>query len=544
MTHQKQPQNSLKISEKEYQYLTSELRLQSARLEVLEEMFKAFPSGTSLHSGMTRIAGRIRKVLAADTVILHIPRQDFIGKPILCLQGSLSSLIRKHQRAVLSHAEVEVCRRRRFKAGRTFSPDLLNVRNWIASPFLLGKVVYGFVVLINKQGKPNFTRNDSRFLAAFAQHAMMLLQNRELLFQSEKKIRELSILIRASELGNSTIELHHLLHTLIDAAKRLIGAQASSIMLFNEHSKALDFYAASSAKADKLQKLTVPLGAGVASWVFQNKKPVIINDVTKDARFYPEVDKQTRFKTRSLLAVPLLAKDEIVGVIEVVNKLSGDFSVNDMLLLTAIASQTGMSIQNARLFRKTEKLLFNTVSSLSQAIDAKDQYTSGHSSRVTDFSVMIAEGLGLPLQQVKNVRLAGLLHDIGKIGINEKILLKPGKLNDEEWEVIRQHPLIGERILGHIEEIKEILPGIRNHHEHFNGAGYPDRIGDGGIPLIGRIIAVADAYDAMVSERPYKPALSPCQAVSELRRCAGKQFDPIIVSVFIDQLKSKNLVNQ
>lgn len=534
----------MKISEKEYQYLTSELRLQSARLEMLEEMFRAFPSGTGIHSGMQRIAGKIRKVLAADTVILHIPKRDFTDKPFLCLQGSLSGRIRKHLRTVLSHAELEICRRKRLKAKKSFSPDLPNIRNWIAHPLSYGKVIYGFVIVIDKQGKPDFTRNDSRFLSAFARHAMMLLQNRELLFQSDKKIKELSILIRASELGNSTIELHLLLHKLIDEAKKLIGAQASSIMLYDERRKALDFYAASSAKADKLQKMTVPLGKGIASWVFQNKKPIIINDVSKDARFYAEVDKQTRFKTRSLIAVPLLAKDEIVGVIEVVNKLSGDFSVNDILLLTAIASQTGMSIQNARLFRKTEKLLFNTVSSLSQAIDAKDKYTSGHSSRVTDFSVMIAEGLELPLEEVKNVRLAGLLHDIGKIGINEKILLKPGKLNDDEWGVIRQHPLIGERILGHIEEIREILPGIRNHHEHFNGAGYPDRMGNGEIPLIGRIIAVADAYDAMISERPYKPAFSPEQAVGELQRCAGKQFDPQIVSAFIDQLKSKNLLNQ
>ncbi len=533
----------MKISEKEYHYLTSELGLQTKRLELLEEIFRSFPTGSVFGSRMNRISEKMREVLEAETFLFFLEQKDSLQKPLLCVVGKSARIVLKEQKSILSHAEVAIVKKRKMKGNRTFTPLLAEVRNWIAHPLVSGTVVFGYVIAFNKKGISNFSRNDSNFLSAFARHAMTVLENRELIYQSEKKIQELSILIRASELGNSTLELHVLLSRLIAEAKRLIGAQASSILLYNEKRKELDFYVASSKQIHVLKKMTVPIGEGIASWVFLNKKPVIINDVAKDSRFYEEVDKQTRFKTKSMIAVPLLAKDEVVGVIEVINKQSGDFNVNDILLLTAIASQTGMSIQNARLFRKTEKLLFNTISSLSQAIDAKDRYTRGHSDRVTEYSMMIAEGMGMSRDDVKNVRLAGILHDIGKIGINEKILLKQGKLSDEEWEIIKKHPLIGEKILEHIDEIREILPGIRNHHEHFNGEGYPDKKENDNIPLLGRIIAVADAYDAMISERPYKPAYSSDEAIKELRRCSGKQFDPGIVTIFIDQLKKKEMIN-
>lgn len=532
----------MNISEQDYHYLTTELSLQTKRLEMLEDMFCLVPSGKALFKWLDRIADDMRAILQSELIVLRIETRSFLDGEYFYVIGKKRQLIRKSERAFLSHIDVNVIRKNRLIGNKAFT-SVIPVRNWIAQPLRLDNKVMGFILAADKKDKPHFTKNDLKFIEALSQQVSTILENIAFLHQSEHKIKELSILIRASELGNSTIDLHVLLFRLIEEAKKLIGAQASSILLYNERKKELDFYVASTDKATRLKKLSVPIGKGIASWVFQNKKPVISNDVESDSRFYGEVDKLTKFKTKSMLAVPLMAKDEIVGVIEVINKRVGNFVVDDILLLTAIASQTGMSIQNARLFRKTEKMLFNTISSLSEAIEAKDPCTSGHSSRVTEYCMMIAEGLSMNHEETGKIRLAGLLHDIGKIGISEKTLRKPGKLDEEEWKEIREHPEIGEKILEHIEEIRDILPGIRNHHEYYNGGGYPDHMKLSQIPLISRIISVADAYDAMISERPYKAPNTPEEAVAELTRCANSQFDPKIVNIFIAQLKKKRMVS-
>jgi len=163
---------------------------------------------------------------------------------------------------------------------------------------------------------------------------------------------------------------------------------------------------------------------------------------------------------------------------------------------------------------------------------------------VTFYSHLIARGLGLSCEEIDKLRLASLLHDIGKIGIKEDILLKPGSLTEEEMKIIRQHPVIGEKILKSIEEIKEILPAIRNHHERWDGKGYPDGLAQQQIELIGRIITVADSFDAMTTDRPYRKKMDYEQAARELVRCSGTQFDPEIVKVFLKELKKEKYIRR
>ena len=171
------------------------------------------------------------------------------------------------------------------------------------------------------------------------------------------------------------------------------------------------------------------------------------------------------------------------------------------------------------------------VNSLSKAIDAKDQYTKGHSFRVAEYSRMIAERLGLDDQMCEIIYQSGLLHDIGKIGVSDTVLRKPGELNEMEVAAIRNHPMIGYQILSSISEIPLISEGARYHHERFDGKGYPEGLKGKKIPLIARIICVADSYDAMTSNRSYRKPLSPLKAKDEILRCAGTQFDPVIAGV-------------
>ena len=183
--------------------------------------------------------------------------------------------------------------------------------------------------------------------------------------------------------------------------------------------------------------------------------------------------------------------------------------------------------------RKIRESFLNSIMSLALALEAKDKYTSGHSQRVAKMSVAIAQRLGMTQEQTEKIRLAGLIHDIGKIGIKESVLLKEEPLSDEEYSHIISHSVIGERILEPAIEDKEILGIIRHHHERYDGRGYPDGLSDQQIPIGARILAVADMYDAMTSDRPYRRASSPGMVIDELKRQVNTQFDPVVVEAFI-----------
>ncbi len=183
----------------------------------------------------------------------------------------------------------------------------------------------------------------------------------------------------------------------------------------------------------------------------------------------------------------------------------------------------------------------NTIRALVFALEAKDRYTSGHSQRVADISAAIAKELHLPQESIDKMVLAGLVHDIGKIGVKESILNKPGPLTSEEMQQVQKHPEIGERIMGPVADDEEILQIIRNHHGFFNGNGYPDALQGYQLPLGARILAVADAYEAMTSERPYRAAMTDEAACAELIRCKETQFDPEVVDAFLRCKKSLKL---
>jgi putative nucleotidyltransferase with HDIG domain len=201
--------------------------------------------------------------------------------------------------------------------------------------------------------------------------------------------------------------------------------------------------------------------------------------------------------------------------------------------MMTISSQASVAIENANLYNELLSLYLHTIESLAAAIDAKDSYTHGHSRRVMDYSIAIAAALGMEKTNLNTLRHTALLHDIGKIGISEAILQKPGKLTNEEFDYIKGHPVVGAHILESIEFLKEVRMQMKHHHEKYDGSGYPDGLKGEEIPLGARIIAVADTYDAMTSTRSYRRGLEHQLAVEEIARCSGTQFDPEIVAVFL-----------
>ncbi len=347
-----------------------------------------------------------------------------------------------------------------------------------------------------------------------------------------QKVVRLESLIEVSQIVNSTLQLKELLPLIMESTTKLMKAEASSLMLIDEGH--FVFEVAIGEKKDEIKKIRLPITEGVAGWVVQNKQPISIKDVTLDPRFCKKIDKDIGFVTKSLLCIPLLIKDKIIGVVEALNKIGEDgFSQDDLELLQAMANQGAIAIENARLYEDLKDLFFNSIKALVTTIEAKDPYTRGHSERVMKYSQTIVSELNLSDDEKEAIRLAGLLHDIGKIGIDEAIIRKPGRLTDEEFAEIKKHPTIGAEIIKPIKQLQSVVPGVWQHHERYDGGGYPYGLKGEGISFLGRVLAVADTFDAMTSDRPYRKGLSHQTAVEEIKEQCHRQFDPDIAEAFL-----------
>lgn len=210
----------------------------------------------------------------------------------------------------------------------------------------------------------------------------------------------------------------------------------------------------------------------------------------------------------------------------------GEFGSVQASLLQSIARILGTHLRNRELFQQNEDLYMSFVRSMVSTIDAKDAYTRGHSERVALVAKILAEQMGLPVNEIDDIHLSGLLHDIGKVGVDDRILRKESKLDDDEFEQIKKHPEIGCQILAGLANLERILPGVRNHHESFDGNGYPDRLKGEEIPLMARILAVADSYDAMGSDRPYRVGMPLERLEAIFRENAGPQWDPRVIEAY------------
>ncbi|MBI5378533.1 MAG: response regulator [Nitrospirae bacterium] len=248
----------------------------------------------------------------------------------------------------------------------------------------------------------------------------------------------------------------------------------------------------------------------------------------------------------SLLSVPLVSAGEVIGILHLFKgKEASPFSLSDQQFLSILCGQAAGAIENARLIKELlakatelEEAHFGSILALAQAIEAKDKYTGGHCDRLVQYALSVADRLGLNGEQRKQLRYAAILHDVGKIGISEAILNKPARLTPEEYAVMKTHPKMGAEILRSVKFLNDVAGLVYHHQERYDGQGYPDGLRGEEIPIVSRIIAVIDAFDAMTTNRPYRKALSMDRVTEELKRCAGSQFDPHVVDAFIAVVES------
>ncbi len=345
-----------------------------------------------------------------------------------------------------------------------------------------------------------------------------------------KKILELATLYEMSRALGSTLDMEELLGSVLESALRIFDLDLGYVSLRDKDTGALSVRALRGVGGATTTDGAVR--SSMSDWVVREGRPLIFNPDPGSASQTDSI-----IGARASLCVPLVSAEGTIGAITIGSSDSEyRFVSDDVRLLSTIANHVTIAVGNIELFSSLQEAYLATVRSLAAAVDAKDTFTRGHSDRVAMYSVQIAERMGLSHEQRIALEMAAYLHDIGKIGVREDILLKPGQLDDAEMIQMRHHPLIGANILKPVAFPWAITPVVRHHHEHFDGTGYPAGLRGDEIPLLARILTVADSYEAMTADRPYRRGRSSAEAVSELKSCSGTQFDPRIVEYMIEVL--------
>lgn len=308
-----------------------------------------------------------------------------------------------------------------------------------------------------------------------------------------------------------------------------------ALLLYDPERKDLYILSAINYPEEVVKNFRIPLGKGITGFAAEKRVSVIVDDVRKDPRYIQGVP-----NALSEIAIPLIYQNELLGVLDVESTQLGAFSYRDRMLLEPLSGMMALLIKNSQLFKEREDMLLQTVEALAEAIEAKDPYMRGHITRSAYYGEVLAKKAGLSPQECFYVRLACILHDIGKIGIPEAILQKPGPLTEEERKVMERHVEIGVQILREVDFLKPVVPMVEAHQEKWDGSGYPQGLKGEAIPLGSRIVALVDAYDAMTTHRPYRRALTLEEVIQELENNKGKQFDPHLVDLFMAWLTEKH----
>ncbi|HIJ94598.1 MAG TPA: GAF domain-containing protein [Desulfuromonadales bacterium] len=348
----------------------------------------------------------------------------------------------------------------------------------------------------------------------------------------ENAIERLSTIYTIGLAINSTMDIDRLFNLIVRSTISTLNAQIGYIILYDKERQTLNVTNLIGGGKLISPRTSLPMKeTSVSAWVINNGKPLLIEDIDQTPQFDRFSD--LGYERKTLICTPLIIKDEIIGTISVVNK--GDdsrFSSEELEMLTTIAAQAAIAIKNATMYEEQQQTYLNTIQALVSAIEASDSYTRGHSERVTRYSVEVGHRLQLPSDRLQILERAAILHDIGKIGIDLSLLHKAGKLSAQDIHDLQQHPKIGMKILEPIAFLKDVRTCIGQHHERYDGLGYPQRIKYSDQLFEARIISVADAFDAMTSDRPYRKALAVDAAIAELIENSGTQFDPAIIEIF------------
>jgi putative nucleotidyltransferase with HDIG domain len=392
---------------------------------------------------------------------------------------------------------------------------------------------------------------DARFIPISDSKIMLIARDitdcKETKLKMERQVQQLSILRSIDLAIASGLDLNLLLSMLLDRVMALMHVDAATVLLLNSKTNQLEFAAGKGFHSNILHYTRLKLGEGCAGRVALGREMLHIPDLTKDRM---EFDRSPLFVQENFVTywgVPLMAKGRVLGVLEMFHRspLKPDKDLQNFFVM--VAGQAAIAIDSAMMFSDLQRsnvelsLAYDaTIEGLSRALDLRDKETKEHTFRVTDITVKLATRLGVKQADMIHVRRGAILHDIGKVAIPDQILFKPGPLAQDEWAIMRRHPDIAVELLSPVSYLEPALEIPHWHHEKWDGSGYPDGLSQEDIPFAARLFAVADVYDALTSNRPYRTAWSKWEAMQYIEEQAGTHFDPRVVPEFLDLINTSS----
>ena len=419
------------------------------------------------------------------------------------------------------------------------------IPNWDAAkseltiPLKVGDNVIGVIDI--QSGEPDaFKPDDERLMSTFAERAALALEHARLYAQTEQRMQHLSSLRTIDMTISSTFDIYLTLGILLDQLIQQMGVDAADVLLFDPRLQTFKYASERGFRTPGRLNTTLRLGDGIASRVIAERQIVVIKNLDSHLAELQRSEKSSSEGFVTYVGAPLIAKGQVKGVLETFQRTPFDLNQEQRAFLEMLAGQAAIAIDSAQLFDNLQssnaELMMaydETIEGWSRAMDLRDKETEGHTRRVTELTLRLANSMGFGEEELVHIRRGALLHDIGKMGVPDEILRKPGPLTDEEWVVMRRHPELAYEMLAPIFYLLPALDIPHYHHEKWDGTGYPRGLKGEQIPLAARIFAVVDVWDALCSDRPYRKAWPEEKARLYIQDQAGKHFDPHIVEIFL-----------
>jgi PAS domain S-box-containing protein len=418
------------------------------------------------------------------------------------------------------------------------------IRSWIAVPLQVGGERFGILTL-DHTNTAQYGKQDADLALDFANQAAIALENKRLLEEAKQRLYRIESLRQVDLVISGSVDLDISMNVLVRQLMNSLDVDAATVLIFNKEQNTFDYISGHGFLSASLQHTSLRMGEGLAGKAAQDKKMVRIQDLAAEETSLQRIPFLEKEKFRSYLAVPLIAKGDVVGVLEVFHRSMIDPDEEWIGFLKALAGQAAIAIDRLNLFNGLEgsnldltRAYDATIEGWAKAIELRDSETEGHSRRVVKLTLQLAMRMGVSGELLLNIRRGSLLHDIGKMAIPDLILMKPSALSDQEWVVMREHPAHAFQMLSPIGYLLGALDIPYCHHERWDGTGYPRGLKEEDIPLAARIFAVVDVWDALQSDRPYRPAWSEQQALQYIRENSGSHFDPQVAAEFIQMIES------
>lgn len=531
---------------------------QAAELRALQEVSLAVNQSLDLRATLKVVLREATGLLAARKGSIML--LDAAGEALtIAVAHGLSDEVIDATRVPLGEGiagDVAASGQPRNLAGGAKDPDSLKSDSGalaaaLCVPLQVGGRVIGVLNVSDRLDGRDFSDADLDFLGSLGVEAALAINNARLYDDVTSRVAALGALNEIGQALTGSLDRDEVLQRVLDNALMLLNCRKGSLMLIqgsepaddefhpeqpiisedDQPERRLEIVVAQGLPDDVVASTRILLGEGIAGQVAATGMPAVLGQGEVAAG-------SSSTERRASLCLPLIAKEHVIGVLNLSDHYGGDFKDEEVQLAVTLAAQAAAAIENAQLYDDLRDQFVHSIRVIANAIDARDPYTRGHSDRVARYSRLIAAQMALPDEEVETIYYAGLLHDVGKIGIRDNILLKEGHLTDEEFDVMKHHPVKSAEIIHPVKQLRRLLPGLRHHHERFSARGYPDGLHEEQIPLMARVIGVADTYDAMTSDRPYRKALPRRVALEELAKNRGLQFDPACVNAFLELVRT------